>query len=214
MSPDATDVGPTLWCVLQGSAPERSEHVVVVVRPHPARVTGALLCTAAVAGLGFWLLVRIHETSQPWLYALAVVVAVPLAWTLGRAAQWSARTVTVTDRRILIADGLLRRNHASIRLERITDVHVSASVLERIVRRGDVILELFEDDPVELVEMRRPQALRRVIAREIDERHEQVGTVHDGDVAERLDALDALYESGRIEDAEYDERRARILEDL
>ena len=46
----------------------------------------------------------------------------------------------------------------SIRLERITDVHVSASVLERIVRRGDVILELFEDDPVELVEMRRPQA--------------------------------------------------------
>jgi uncharacterized membrane protein YdbT with pleckstrin-like domain len=175
---------------------------------------GALLCTVAVGAFGLWLLAQIHETSRPWLYALAAVVALPLAWTIGRAAQWSARSVTVTDRRILITDGLLRRSHESIRLERITDVHVSASVLERLVRRGDVILEMFEDDPVELVEMRRPQALRRVIARVLDQRHEQVGSVPGGDVAERLDALDALYEAGRIEDFEYDERRARILEDL
>ena len=73
----------------------------------------------------------------------------------------------MTTERLVVAVGSMRRPIDSVRLARVTEVHRRQSLGERILGRGGISLELIDGPGVALDHVRRPEALQRLILRQI-----------------------------------------------
>lgn len=166
--------GPTIGTLI--SVPistdllDDDEDVLVDLRPHWVFFLGPLFLTAvsiAVTAVVF------HEfpkapVAVAWL--LAVVIAVPALWLIGRLARWFGTSLVVTDRRIVFRSGVLGRRVVNLRLQRVVDTHCSQSPFERIIGSGRLVLEVEgEEGGIALDDVRRPRALQRVINRQLHE---------------------------------------------
>ncbi len=93
----------------------------------------AVLCGAA-AGIAGDL---IDERVQVLWIVVAVVVVLVAVLALGLVRRL-ATTYTITDQRLTIDYGLLKRDVHETRLERVQNVNLSQSLLERMLRVGTV----------------------------------------------------------------------------
>ncbi len=76
------------------------------------------------------------SVDVPWV-ALVVVVGLLLVVVAGLVRR-IATTYTITNRRLAISKGILSKEHHETRLERVQNVNSSQSLLERMLRVGDV----------------------------------------------------------------------------
>lgn len=146
------------------------EEVLVDLRPHWVFFMGPLFLTAASIAV---VAVVFHEFPKApvgvsWL--LAVLIAVPAIWLLGRLAQWFGTSLVVTDRRIVFRSGVLGRRVVNLRLQRVVDTHCTQRPLERIIGSGRLVLEVEgEEGGLAVDDVRRPRALQRVINRQLSQ---------------------------------------------
>ncbi len=116
------------------------ESVVFTVRPtllfiklgYAAAVLAAILLTV--------LLAMIRVIDVPWYFSLPVALAlllIPAYYHLKR----NMIRYTVTDAKIEIDHGLIARSTRNIPLAKIQDVTVSASILQRLLGFGDVVVD-------------------------------------------------------------------------
>ncbi|MGH9007987.1 MAG: PH domain-containing protein [Acidimicrobiales bacterium] len=144
------------------------EDVLVDLRPHWVFFLGPLFLTAASIAV---VAVVFHEFPKApvgvsWL--LAVIIAAPAIWLLGRLAQWFGTSLVVTDRRIVFRSGVLGRRVVNLRLQRVVDTHCTQRPLERIIGSGRIVLEVEgEEGGLAVDDVRRPRALQRVINRQL-----------------------------------------------
>jgi len=181
------------------------EFVVIMVRPLPRGFVGPLSLVAVVAGLLY-----LAASSWHWFRVASPLIAVvalgpPLLVVLVRTWRWWVRQIYVTNQRIVFGNGLRRRQRSSIELAHVISTHVARSWSDRLGRRGAVVLTTREQE-WSLDRLRRPEVLRRII-----EHQRSAGTWHDLARLERADELAAARESGRISEAEYDERWRRLF---
>ena len=130
----------------QSSVPEQYDHdddverVIFTVRPtmlfikigYAAVVLGAVLLTVLLA------MVRIVEV--PWYLSLGIglgLLLIPAYYHLKR----NMIRYTMTDSKIEIDYGLIARTTRNIPLAKIQDVTVSASILQRLLGFGDVVID-------------------------------------------------------------------------
>jgi Bacterial PH domain/Short C-terminal domain len=147
---------------------EPGEEVLVDVHPHWGMLAAPVV-VSAVAGVG-----ALGATAQ-WgplpkvaLGLLVVVVAVPVCWLALRVARRFATTVAVTSARVLVRQGLVRRDPISVRFGRIAAVHRRQRVIDRLVGAGTIVLELRDQGGfVTLVDVRRPKAFQTLVQRQI-----------------------------------------------
>jgi membrane protein YdbS with pleckstrin-like domain len=146
------------------------EDVLVDLRPHWVFFLGPLFLTAASIAVA---VVVFHEFPKAPIvvaYVLALVIAVPALWLIGRLARWFGTSLVVTDRRIVFRSGVLGRRVVNLRMQRIVDTHCTQKPLERLIGSGRIILEVEgEEGGVALDDVRRPRALQRVINRQLHE---------------------------------------------
>ena len=62
---------------------------------------------------------------------------------------------------------MLQRSFVQINLDRIVDVHCSQSLLDRLLGRGVITLEVDNAAPVTLDDVRRPRAFQQVVSAEL-----------------------------------------------
>jgi len=116
------------------------EHVIFTARPtlvfvkmgYAAAVAGAIILTI--------LLAMISWVNIPWYFSLPVALAlllIPAYYHLKR----NMIRYTVTDSKIEIDYGLIARTTRNIPLSKIQDVTVSASIFQRILGFGDVVID-------------------------------------------------------------------------
>src|SRR5437660_3994575 len=116
------------------------ESVIFTVRPtmlfikigYAAAIVGAILLTVLLA------MVRFVEI--PWYYSLPVALGlllIPAYYYLKR----NMVRYTLTDAKIEIDYGLIARTTRNIPLAKIQDVTVSASILQRILGFGNVVVD-------------------------------------------------------------------------
>lgn len=116
------------------------EAVIFQVRPtmlfikigYAAAIVGAILLTVLLA------MVRFVEI--PWYYSLPVALGlllIPAYYHLKR----NMIRYTLTDSKIEIDYGLIARTTRNIPLAKIQDVTVSASIMQRLLGFGDVVVE-------------------------------------------------------------------------
>ena len=116
------------------------ESVIFTVRPtmlfikigYAAAIVGAILLTVLLAMVSF--------VEIPWYYSLPVALGlllVPAYYHLKR----NMVRYTLTDSKIEIDYGLIARTTRNIPLAKIQDVTVSASILQRMLGFGDVVVD-------------------------------------------------------------------------
>jgi hypothetical protein len=125
-----------------------------VIRPFLITVTTLALILEAASRYSF-----IHS-AEDWL---VVVLVVPLALvTLTRTWRWRSHKVHITNERIIIEGGVLRRRSTSIETRDVLATRVDQRMSERLTRRGYVYAATMAG-PIHLGLVRHPGALSRLI---------------------------------------------------
>jgi membrane protein YdbS with pleckstrin-like domain len=141
----APDTEETRIARPQSSVPARHddddiESVIFTVRPtmlfikvgYAAAIAGAILLTVLLAMVSF--------VEIPWYYSLPVALGlllIPAYYHLKR----NMVRYTLTDSKIEIDYGLIARTTRNILLAKIQDVTVSASIFQRLLGFGDVVVD-------------------------------------------------------------------------
>lgn len=190
------------------------EEVVADLRPH----WSVFALAAAVLMAALALLIGLASAGAPDLLQLAAAALTVLA--LGRFAlryaRWATTNFVVTSDRLIHRSGVLAKEGIEIPLERVNTVFFRQSVLERVLRSGDLVVESggergrqsFSDIP-------RPSAVQNEIYRQIEGNQERMfsGRSAGGlSVVEQLERLDALCRRGVISQAEFATKKAELLE--
>jgi uncharacterized membrane protein YdbT with pleckstrin-like domain len=116
------------------------EHVIFKVRPTMLFVKLGYVLAALGAVLLVALLAFLSFVSVPWYVAIPLGMAlllIPAYYHIRR----NTITYTLTDSKVEIDQGLVARTTRNIPLRNIQDVTVRASVPQRILGYGDLIVE-------------------------------------------------------------------------
>lgn len=144
------------------------EEVIVEVRSDRSALVGpatvVLLLLGAATGAVLWLHVG-SRAQRLGVGAIPVVVAV--LWLCLRWLTWRSRVVAVTSERVLVVEGVLRRRTDQVRLSRIVEVHLVQGALQRMLRRGAVVVDLDDGSQVLIDGLRRPDAFARLLLRRV-----------------------------------------------
>jgi uncharacterized membrane protein YdbT with pleckstrin-like domain len=131
------------------------EQVIVTTRPQPRKLAGAafafIVSPALAAYASAWVIrgeARRHVpflTAQwtTWLVAACIAAAawVWLGFCLPRLLRWHGTRYTLTSRRMVARYGRLKRRDQQVHLASVRNLTVHESVLQRLLRSGNISLE-------------------------------------------------------------------------
>ena len=195
------------------------EKVVLDLRPHWWFYVGPL--AAGVPVLLFvvgWFSMDDGDSKDilAWV-CLAVFVAWAL-WFGSRLIQWATTHFVVTTERLIFRNGLIAKHGRDIPLDRINDISSHQSILERILRSGDLLIESAgEQGQQRFSNIRRPEPVKKEIYKQAEaheERERFGGSVQrqgGGSVPDQIAALADLLEKGHISEAEFAAKKADLL---
>jgi len=111
------------------------EHSVIAVRMHPAALAGplALACGGLVAAR------KLASRSPRSAIVWGVYLVVPL-YLLRELAAWPLTYLLVTDGRMVLIGGLVRRTAAAAPLDQVTGLTLRRTVLGRLLGYGTLIV--------------------------------------------------------------------------
>lgn len=177
---------------------------------------------------GMWTVVGLAVIVVGWLVldltgvALWAVVAVGalviLALAVPTIVQWKFRLYVLTTERIVVRSGVVSRDGTEIPLESINNVLYSQSVMERLLGYGDVLIESAgSQGQSRLDDIPDPEAFQSEVYRAREERslHFQQGPASaPRDAVAQLESLAALHQQGVLTDEEFQEKKAKLLDQI
>jgi uncharacterized membrane protein YdbT with pleckstrin-like domain len=191
------------------------EDVVAELRPHwwvfakPATTVVLLFVLATVASIA--------DVPNVLALILAAAGLVALVWLAARYLRWHTTLFVITTDRLILRGGVLAKRGKEIPLERLNDIAVSQSFFERIIRAGDVVLESGGERGQEVVSnIARPFEVQNVIYGEIERAQARTASASAGhrelSVPEQIEKLAELRERGVLSQAEFDAKKAQLLD--
>jgi membrane protein YdbS with pleckstrin-like domain len=131
------------------------EQVIVTTRPQPRKLAGAALAfvvSPALAAFASAWIIRgearryvpfLTPQWTPWLVAACAgaVAWVWLGYCLPRLLRWHGTRYTLTSRRMVARYGRLKRRDQQVDLTWIRNLTVHETVLQRLLRSGNISLE-------------------------------------------------------------------------
>jgi uncharacterized membrane protein YdbT with pleckstrin-like domain len=197
------------------------EEVVLDLHPHwwflaapSAALVAALALSVAVrAGLS----PRQHRDAI--LIPALVLVVVALLWFVARYARWSTTNFVVTTDRLVYRSGVFAKQGKEIPLERVNDISFHQSLFERMVGSGDVVVESAgERGQEQFFKLPRPSRVQNEIYHQIEAAHQREADRTAGhrelSPLEQLEKLEELRGRGVISQAEFDAKKAQLLDRL
>ncbi|HVX20045.1 MAG TPA: PH domain-containing protein [Acidimicrobiales bacterium] len=145
------------------------EELLVDLRPHWVFMLGPAVLTAVAVAVAITVAVRFPNAPVAVAWVLAAMVAVPAVWLAARVVRWYGISLVVTTNRLVYRRGILGRDLVQVRLQRITEVHYTQTLPDRIIGSGRLVVELAGESPMAVDDVRRPRSLQRVISRQLDE---------------------------------------------
>ena len=128
---------------------------------------------------------------------------------------WWFTHYVLTNERLIRRSGILSRKGKEIPLENINDMSFSQTILERVLRSGDLLIESAgEQGQSRFTDIPQPEAFQSLIYRARELRSKELGSsgVERTDPVSQLERIAALYKKGLITEAEYQRQKAKLLE--
>jgi len=202
-----------------------NEEILLDLRPHWWFITPPVVLTLAVLILGGVLAAWADNTIVTYLVIAAVLAALGnLAW---RWINWAGINFVITSDRLIFRSGVFSKKGIEIPLERINTVFFNTTLFERLVGSGDLTVESAgEGGQQSFDNVRKPQLIQQEIYRamEINKSREfeamaqaqaNVGGSPGGgaglSIPEQIEQLDQLRIRGVITDAEFQAKKADLL---
>jgi membrane protein YdbS with pleckstrin-like domain len=195
-----------------------SEVVALDLRPHWWFFAGPLFAGIPVLVL---LAGALKQNGDMQTVGLWITVAVALAWAVwlgARLISWQTTHFVVTSERLVFRSGILAKHTRDIPLDKINDLASSQSFFERILGAGDLLIEsagerglqTFKDIP-------HPDAVQQEIYRQMEANQTRTmggGAPRPPSVTDQIAALADLLQRGAISAAEYEVKKAQLLDRL
>jgi membrane protein YdbS with pleckstrin-like domain len=145
------------------------EQVAVDVGPHWKFLAGPVLAVAlTIAGA----VVALQAGVPRWAeLALAGAIVVCLLWLVARYLHWATTSFVVTNERLIVRKGVVRRSWHEILLDRLTDISCRQTLSDRLLGCGDIMLESAGRDSQEVFKnLPRPHRIQSEIYRLVNQR--------------------------------------------
>ena len=192
-----------------------NEDIVLDLRPHWWFLSGPVATVVLTVALTIFV-AAIGAPTLVLLASLALMI-VALVWLLVRFLRWTTTNFVVTTDRLIFRSGVLSKHGREIPLERVNDITFNASLFERVIRAGDLVIEsagergqqMFTDIP-------RPMHVQNEVYRQIEAAQQRDADRMSGrrelSVPEQLEKLDELRQRGVISQAEFDAKKSQLLD--
>ncbi|MDH4146718.1 MAG: PH domain-containing protein [Acidimicrobiia bacterium] len=201
---------------------QEDEELVLDLRPHWWYIlpSALLLVLAIVIGL----VASSIDIGTDWLARTVKIVAVlailgAMVYFAYRYARWATTNFVVTSKRIIFRQGLVSRRGTQMPLDKVNTVDFSQSVFERVLGAGDLLIESGSDNGVQrFTDVRKPLAVQQEINRQIDLNDRQRWSGRPGDagavesIPDQLAKLGELVRQGLVTQAEYEAKKAQLLD--
>lgn len=149
--------------------------------------------------------------------ALLVALLAGAVWLTLVYTRWATTNFVVTSERLIYRSGVLAKNGIEIPLDRVNNVIFRQSLFERVMGAGDLVIESAgESGRQSFSDVRKPMAVQHEIYRQMDDFRERQRTVVSGgpSIPEQIAQLADLHERGILSDAEFAEKKQRLLDQL
>jgi uncharacterized membrane protein YdbT with pleckstrin-like domain len=191
------------------------EEVVLDLHPHWWFLAGPVLAVlVTLIGAGAISVLNLPD----WLwYGVTGLLVIDLLWLLGRLAKWATTNFVVTSDRLIYRSGVLAKQGKEIPLERLNDISFNQSIFERLLGAGDLLIESGgERGQQAFTDIKRPAFVQNEIYRQIEASQardaDRMAGRRELSIPEQLDKLDELRQRGVISQAEFDAKKAQLLE--
>ncbi len=153
---------------------------------------------------------------------VAGLLIASVVWFAARYAVWATTNFVVTTDRLVTRRGVFSRTGIEIPLERINTVFFSQSLLERMIRSGDLVIESAgEMGSSRFTDIRRPLDVQNEIYiqmesnenRKFDRVGQNFGPASES-IPDQIAKLDDLRHRGALTDAEFEAKKAELLRRL
>ncbi|MEW6553831.1 MAG: PH domain-containing protein [Actinomycetota bacterium] len=202
-----------------------------------------LFMVLAAAGWGALMWFRNDEDfASIWSTVVWIAfVVVIIGWLIYPIFAWFFAHFVLTDRRLILSQGIINKSTMAMPLEMLNDVRTSQNAWERIFNYGDVVIETageFGQQPFtnighplevkkQIFEQRKALEEQQETMRGKEIAHEMATAMQtqapvappapapaatDTSVVERLEKLSELHASGALSDAEFQRAKAELLE--
>src|SRR5262245_45958663 len=160
------------------------------------------------------------NTSLRWIVALVTIAWV--GWLVLKYLQWTMTYFVVTSRRVIYRRGVLSKKGVEIPLERVNNINFHQRIIDRIIGAGDLDIESAgRDGQTHFDFIRHPDGVQHEIYRQMEVRNMpqmRPGPVvaptptPAASVPEQIEQLARLRDAGHITAAEYEQKKAQLLE--
>lgn len=210
------------------------ESVALDLRPHWWFFSKHIL-TGIPLAIGLALVTRINDNSihDVLIYVFGGAAVVWAVWLLFKFLEWSRTFFVVTDQRVIFRTGVLTRHGVEIPLERINNINFHQGIWERIIGAGDLeIQSAGEQGTSQFDNVRHPDGVQQEVYRQMEgdaKRDsgrgadaigkavaEAVGKGGRGgaDIPEQIEKLAKLRDNGTITAAEFEKKKADLLDKM
>lgn len=214
------------------------EAIVVDTRPHWWYLAAPTSTLSAVIAGGIAATVSNTPPVIEWLVVAALMLSA--AWLAVRYVRWSTTRLMVTTSRVLERRGLLVRTSREIPIAAISNIAYRQSFFDRLIGAGDIVIESAGRDSGEIFpDLPHPEIIQNQVFTEITRwrsagwpnQPPAIGTPAGGSsrdgqppigrgpaasdgagIPAQIDQLDQLRRRGVITEAEFQAKKAQLLE--
>lgn len=179
-------------------------------------LTGALLLLALVGVYAVRDVEYVNSVTALGWATLAVIWAV---WLGLKYLQWQFTHFVVTDDRVIFRHGVLAKHGVEIPLERINNINFDQGLWERIIGAGDLDIESAgREGQSHFEDVRHPDSVQQEIYRQMELNAQQQASwsapqmSREATIPEQIEQLAALRDKGHITAAEFEAKKASLLE--
>ena len=194
------------------------ETVALDLRPHWWYFAGPLFAGIPVLVL---LVVALKQNGDVQTAALWAAAALALAWAVwlgARLISWQTTHFLVTSDRLVFRSGILAKHTRDIPLEKVNDLASSQTLFERMIGAGDLLIESAgERGQEKFSDIPHPDAVQQEIYRQMEVNQNRMmggGPPRQQSVTDQIAALADLRDRGAISPAEYEAKKAQLLDRL
>ena len=201
------------------------EQVVLDLKPHwwffwRQIVTGTVLLVLLVL-LVAWSGGTVEDIAW-WAWAIAAVVFV--GWLGTTYLSWQFTYFVLTSQRVVYRTGVFAKKGVEIPLDRINNINFNQGIVDRIVGAGSLeVQSAGQDGETCFTDVRHPDAVQQAIYEQMEQDAKRRAGWMRGDaapaaapagpdVAEQIRQLADLRDKGLISAAEYEAKKAQLLE--
>jgi membrane protein YdbS with pleckstrin-like domain len=194
------------------------EVVALDLRPHWWFFAGPLFTGIPVLAMLFGTFQVEGDLHDGLLLAWAVVALGWAVWLGSRLVSWQTTHFVVTSERLVFRSGILAKHMRDIPLDKINDLASSRTFFERLLGAGDLIIESAGERGLQTFsDIPHPDAVQSEIYRQIEANQAQMmggGPARPQSVTDQIAALADLLDRGAISPAEFEAKKAQLLDRL